>query len=121
MLWSRAGLGKGEPARNYGILAGTNAVLSLLASPGSVPAIMSPLAATISGATGISILTVQMLQIVGMSMNFLPYQVPQVMVGMQIGGVPLGIGTRFISALGLFMLLVVVPLNYFWWRLLGVL
>jgi hypothetical protein len=43
------------------------------------------------------------------------------MIAMHMGGVSLRDGTRFCLALAAITLLILLPLDYFWWRLLGVL
>jgi di/tricarboxylate transporter len=50
---------------------------------------------------------------------FLPYQSPPMMIGMQLGGASLRDGSRLCLPLAAVTLLVLIPLDYLWWRLLG--
>ncbi len=60
-----------------------------------------------------------MLQVVIFSTVFLPYQSPPMMIGMQLGGASLRDGTRLCLPLASFTVLVLIPLDWLWWRLLG--
>ena len=60
-----------------------------------------------------------MTQVIAFSTILLPDQVPPVVVGMQLGRVNMLKGTRLILALAGVSILLLLPLNYFWWSLLG--
>jgi len=62
---------------------------------------------------------VLMLQIPVFSTVFLPYQSPPMMIAMHLGGVSIKDGTRLCIALAAITLLILLPLDYCWWRLLG--
>jgi di/tricarboxylate transporter len=49
----------------------------------------------------------------------LPYQVPPAMVGLQVGALRMAAMLRFVLPLAAFNLVVMVPLQYLWWRLIG--
>ena len=114
-----ASLAPGEPARSYGAVTMTGFLVSILAVASVVIAVMTPLAGSISEATGLPVLVVQMMMIPALTAKFLPYQVPQIMLGMQIGKIPLSTGTRFMATHGVIALFVMIPLNYLWWRIIG--
>ena len=113
------GFAAGEPMRNYALITLIAAVLSMLATPFGTAAAISPAAAAIGAATEQPVLVVQMTQLVGMVILFFPYQFPQVLVGMQLGGIAHATGIRMMSALAAFSILVLLPFNYLWWRLIG--
>jgi hypothetical protein len=60
-----------------------------------------------------------MTQVIAFSTILLPYQVPPVVVGMQLGGVNMLRGTRLILALAAASMIFLTPLNYLWWSFLG--
>ena len=56
---------------------------------------------------------------VGFGTMILPYQVPPVLVGLRAGGLDMKTSLRLILPVAGITLFVLVPLDYFWWRLLG--
>jgi hypothetical protein len=86
-----------------------------------VPAILAPIAGDMAAASGLPIETVLMTIVVGFSTVFFPYQVPPLIVLLQLGNIPAraAAGTALVTAvLTVFILL---PLDYAWWRILGLL
>jgi di/tricarboxylate transporter len=78
-----------------------------------------PLAQDFATASGIPLYTVLMLQVVVFSTVFLPYQSPPMMIGMQLGGASLRDGARLCLPLAAATVLILLPLDYLWWWLLG--
>ncbi len=95
------------------------ASLGLMTTLPGLPAVLSPLAREFAAATGLPLETVLMLQVPVFSTVFFPYQSPPIVIAMQLGGVGLRHGTRLCLALAALTVLVLLPLDYFWWRLLG--
>ncbi|OGA45895.1 MAG: hypothetical protein A3G24_21725 [Betaproteobacteria bacterium RIFCSPLOWO2_12_FULL_62_13] len=56
---------------------------------------------------------------IGFTTLLLPYQVPPVVVGLQVGGVRLAAALRLTVPLAAFGIVVLLPLDYLWWRLIG--
>ncbi len=112
-----------EPGRDMGNFFSL-VILSTAVSPVTtavgVPAVMAPLSADIAAATGFPLVTVLMTQVIGFSNLILPYQVPPVVVGMQLGGVSATQGARLTLALAAVSILILMPINYLWWCLLGI-
>ena len=92
---------------------------NLLTTNPSQPALLAPLAAQMAEATGWRIEAALMTMAVGFSLIILPYQAPPVMVGMQLSGITLKQILRLTLPLAAVCLLVLMPLDYAWWRLLG--
>ena len=113
------GFEPGHDMRNFfSLVLFATALGPITTSPG-VPAVLAPLSADLAAATGFPLLTVLMTQVIAFSTILLPYQVPPVVVGMQLGRVNMLKGTRLILALAGVSILLLLPLNYFWWSLLG--
>jgi di/tricarboxylate transporter len=83
------------------------------------PAVLAPLAETFADATGWPLKSALMVIAVGYSTFLAPYQVPPVMVGLQVGALRLMPTLRLVLPLAAVGLLVMVPLQYLWWRVIG--
>ncbi|MDQ7728548.1 SLC13 family permease [Halomonas sp. SpR8] len=91
----------------------------VVATTPSVPTVLSPMASELAGASGLSLPAVLMTQVVGFSTVIFPYQVAPLIMAMQLSREPLGQLLKIIVPLALITILLLIPLDYFWWRLLG--
>lgn len=107
------------PATSFAAVVGLSATTSLITVLVGMPAVLTPLAAPLADQTGFPLLTVLMAQVIGFSLMILPYQSAPVMVALGIVRVPLGVAMGPTAAIGLSTLVLLVPLQYLWWRLLG--
>jgi di/tricarboxylate transporter len=85
----------------------------------SQPAVLAPLAEHFAQVTGWPLKATLMTMAVGFSTLILPYQVPPVVVGMQVAGISLATMLRLSLPLVAFSIVVLLPLDYLWWRLIG--
>lgn len=83
------------------------------------PAVLAPLATQFVQVTGWPIIAVLMTSAVGFSTMILPHQVPPVVVGMQVAQLRLTTILRLSLPLAVFSVVVLLPLDYLWWRLIG--
>jgi di/tricarboxylate transporter len=114
-----SGIVPGHPALNLSIIAGIGAVIGFVTTLVGMPVVLAPLAGDFAHASGLPVLTVLMLQVVLFSTVFLPYQNFLMVIGMQYGGVSLKAGTRFCLVQAMATVVVLCPLDYLWWRVLG--
>jgi len=112
-------LSPGESAWNFAAIAGLSSTLAMLATQPGVPAILAPLASHMAEATDLPVEAVLMLTVAGYTTVILPYQTPPLVVAMHLGGVPMRQGNKLCLWLLMFTVLVLLPLDYLWWRLLG--
>ena len=77
------------------------------------------LAKEISAVTGFNLETVLMTQVVGFSTVVFPFQVAPLVVAMQLSGEKLGSLLKLTAPLAAITLIVLLPLDYLWWALLG--
>jgi len=111
-----------DPARpfmNYFSLIGVSMVFGAAATVPGAPTFLVPLAQDISAASGMPLMVVLMTQIVGLSALLLPYQAPPLVVAIGLGGVRIRDAVRVVLASTAATLIILAPLNFLWWRLLG--
>lgn len=107
------------PARSFVSLGGLAMLLGLFSTMPGVPAILTPISGELQAASGLVIEAVLMSQVIGFSMVWFPYQVPPIIVGMQLGGVSASDGLKSTMLTAVVGLLVLLPLDLAWWQLLG--
>jgi hypothetical protein len=112
-------LAPGQPAGNFATLGLVATILNPLTTLPGVPAVLTPLAQQMADATGLPLKTVLMTQVLGFSTILLPYVSAPLVVGMQLGGEPLRHATRLCLWLTVPSILILWPIDYLWWRLLG--
>ena len=109
----------GDPAWNYAGLAAVSTLVGTVTTLPGVPAVLTPLAAQMSQASGLPLDSVLMTQVLGFSNPLLPYESAPLVVAMQLGGERLGSAQKLCLILALATILGLLPLNYLWWHLLG--
>ncbi|WP_320042686.1 SLC13 family permease [uncultured Desulfobacter sp.] len=112
-------LNHGSPFLNYLMICFTSALAGLFTTLPGIPAVMTPLAPEIVLSTGLPVKAILMMQVVGFSTLILPYQSPPLVVAMQISGESLGRVLKAVLAVLALTLIVLIPVNYLWWQLIG--
>jgi di/tricarboxylate transporter len=113
-------LAPGADFLNFMSLSGIAALLGFVATMPGVPAVLTPLAGDLATSAGWTLEAVLMTPVVGFSLAFLPYQVPPIVVGLQIAGIPLARAVPALILVNGAALVLLLPLDYLWWRWLGV-
>lgn len=85
-----------------------------------VPAVLTPLAPELAQTTGFSLNAVLMTQVIGFSTVIFPYQVGPLIVAMGLAQESTRALLKITVALSVATLLVLVPLDFLWWKLLSV-
>ncbi len=116
-----ADLKPGADTYNFAAIGAITSLLAVLTTQPGAPAVIAPLAGDIAAATALPLLTVLMTIVVGFSAVIFPYQTPPIVVGLQLGRVGFGTATRFNLVLFAITIVVLTPLHYLWWRILGLL
>lgn len=112
-------LSPGHDFRNFVLIVAVGMVLALIAGTAGLPAILTPVAPAIASATGWPLETVLMAQIPSCTMGLFPYQYTPLILGVAIADLRLGDAARLMVAFTIFSWLVLVPLQYLWWRQIG--
>lgn len=107
------------PAGNFATLATVAAVVGTLTTLPGVPAVLTPLAGEMARASGLPVETVLMTQVLGFSTVLLPYQSAPLVVAMQLGGQSIREAAKMCLILAAVTILLLLPMDYVWWRLLG--
>ncbi|KQP40439.1 SLC13 family permease [Methylobacterium sp. Leaf106] len=118
-LLAVAPLEPGAPAQNFGVLTAIASLFAIVVTANGAPALYTALAGEMSRASGLDLANVVMIQVVGYSTLFLPYQAPPIVMAMDLGRVPLRSATILTLVVGLASLFVIAPLDYLWWNILG--
>lgn len=110
---------KGADFWNFSLLVLLAFVISLVASANAVGAIYTALSATLVEATGLPLMAVLMVQVIGFSTVAFAYQAPPIMVAVGLGNITSAQAARLGVSLAILTLLILVPADYAWWRWLG--
>jgi len=113
-------LSPATPGLSFGLLGGLSALVGLAVTLPGVPPVMTPLAPALAAAVGWSPVAVAMTQVVGFSSVILPYQAPPLVVAIQSGAVPGRDVLRLCLLTAAITICALWPLDYWWWRALGV-
>lgn len=104
---------------NFVSLSLMSVVAALGVTIAGVPAVLTPMASDLAAQTGWSVETVLMTQVLGFSTIIFPYQSGPLLVSMQLAREPLSQVLKISLPLTLLTLLVLMPLDYLWWQVLG--
>lgn len=107
-----------KPFTSFLALTGITTALNFIMTANGVPALYTTLAESFADATGFPLLSVIMIQVLGYSTPLLPYQASPIVVAMALGKVPARAGMLLCLALAAVTYLVLLPLDYAWFRVL---
>ncbi|WP_110634246.1 SLC13 family permease [Salinicola salarius] len=105
---------------NFAWLSVIATILGMLVTLPGVPAVMTPLAPQLADVTGWSPSAVVMSQVIGFSTVVFPYQSPPLIIGLLTSGVSIRQAMRITLPLALITIVLLWPLDFIWWRWLGV-
>ncbi|HVI51718.1 MAG TPA: SLC13 family permease [Candidatus Sulfotelmatobacter sp.] len=108
-----------QPAMNFASLSLISTVVSMVTTLPGAPSVLTPLAGQMAEASGLPLPSVLMSQVLGFSNPVLPYESAPLIVALQIGGERMEGAVKLCLLLALVSIVLLLPLNYLWWRLLG--
>lgn len=112
-------LAPGQDFLNFVSLVALTAITAIFTTMIGVPAVLTPLAGELSQATGFSPHAVMMTQVIGFSTVLFPYQIGPLVVTMGLAGESVRPLAKVTLALAVLTFLVIVPLDFLWWKALG--
>lgn len=112
-------LSKGSTFGNFASMIGLGVVLQLFTTLPGQPAIMTSFAETLAAGTGWPLLTVLMTSVSAWALVMFPYQAPPLVATRAMSGLPVRAFLRLMLPLAAFGWVVMVPLQYLWWRFMG--
>ncbi|WP_439103825.1 SLC13 family permease [Celeribacter marinus] len=110
----------GQDFMNFISLSLLGTGTSIFTTAPGAPAVLTPLAADLAEATGFSLTAVLMTQVIGFSTVIFPYQVGPLIVAMGLAGEKTRPLLKLTVTVSIITLLALVPLDFLWWKLLGV-
>lgn len=110
----------GHDFQNFMSISLLGAGTSIFTTAPGMPAVLTPLAPDLSNTTGFSLNAVLMMQVPGFSTIAFPYQVPPLIVAMGLAGENVRALLGILLALFGITVLLLLPLDFLWWKLLGV-
>lgn len=105
---------EGAPMWNFCVLGLLSALVCLVTTTTGVPAVLTPLAEPLAKASGLSIETVLMTQLIGFSAFVFPYQGAPIVFAIRAAQLPLKSVVLALAILTLVTIVVLAPLQYTW-------
>lgn len=110
---------QGSDFLNFISLSLLGIATSVFTTAPGMPAVLTPLAPELAQTTGFSPNAVLMTQVIGFSTILFPYQVGPLIVAMGLAGESTRPLLKITLSLFVITLLILLPLDYLWWKLLG--
>ena len=112
-------LTQGHDLLNFAIVSAVGMAMSIVTTVPGQPAIMTTLAADIAASTGWPLMTVLMTQPISWAMSIFAYQFPPIVLAAYLGGISMRRVARLLLSMCALAWLVMMPVQYVWWRLIG--
>lgn len=112
-------LNEKDPFQSYMSLNLISMLVGAVTTLPGVPAVLTPLADNFTSASGLSLKTTLMTQVSGFSTVLFPYQAPPILVGMLLSGEKVTSALKILLVLAIITIVLLLPLNYLWWEILG--
>lgn len=112
---------EGENSLNLALMTGISMLVGMIANLAGIPAIITPLAGDLAEITGLSSYTIVMSEVMAFSTVLLPYQAPPLITAMALGKLPLSVVSKVCLVTFAITIVLLLPLNFVWWHLMGML
>jgi di/tricarboxylate transporter len=108
-----------HPAVSFASMLGLGSLLNFAVTANGVPAVFTPLAQSLADHAGLKLETVLMLQVFAYATPLLPYQAAPLVVAVAFARTPTRVTIMACVVVALLSFVLLAPLYYFWFRLLG--
>ncbi|MFA5256839.1 MAG: SLC13 family permease [Opitutales bacterium] len=112
-------LSHGASFGNFSLLGLLSTIMGPICTTPGIPAVLTPLAQHLAEASGMSVSAVLMTQVLGFSTVIFPFQTAPLLVGLRMMDLPLRESSRVVLLIALFTVLLLWPLEYVVWKLMG--
>ncbi len=112
-------VGPGREFVDYICVILASAATGVVTTLPGVPAVLTPFADILAKATGFSVESVLMMQVLGFATVIFPYQAPPIVVGMQLSEERFSTALKFCLIMTVATVLFLFPLDFLWWRIQG--
>ena len=103
---------------NYVSISTASTLTGFLTTLPGVPTVMTPLSSELAKITGFSLPSILMQQVVGFSTVILPYEAPPVIIAMYLANEKIDRILKPLILIAIISVFVLLPLNFYWWKLL---
>ena len=107
------------PFVSFATLTGIAALLNFVVTANGLPALFVPLAQSLAAASGLPLLTVLMIQVIGYATPMLPYQAGPIVLAMAMARIPFAAAAKLCLVLAAITFAVLMPIDYAWFAVLG--
>lgn len=121
LLAERFHFAEGAMFANYLGIALISGLASMLVTAPAAPTLLVPLAQQLSESAGLGLSATLMTQYAGLTTVLLPYQAPPLVIAMGLFGISASSVVRVAVFLFLLTVLLILPINFLWWRIAGLL
>ena len=119
MLQNSLNIQPGADFTNFMVLSLFATAVGLITTNPAQPAVVAPLSAQFAEAAGWPLNAALMTMAVGFTTMLFPYQVPPAIVGIRTSAISMHAVMRLVLPLAVVSIVVLLPLDYLWWRLIG--
>lgn len=110
-----------SPTIGFVAVAIIGAIMSMLTTTVGSIAIVTPILASVTTATGLSLYLGMVAEVTGLQIAFFPYQTVPILVGLMMAKMPTGPAIRLMIPAAITGLLIILPLEIAWLKLIGAL
>lgn len=119
-LFAIVPLTEGAGAGNFALISLVNMVTGLITTLPAAPGVLTPLAQSISDASGWPLVSVLYTQVPAWIVFPFPYQAPPIVVTMALAGISVAKALRLLIPLFVIGVVILMPLQYLWGNLIGI-
>lgn len=112
-------LAENKPFANYLLMSLVSTLTGIVVTVTGIPAVITPFCENLANSSGFALKSVLMTQVLGFSTIILPYQLAPMVIGMQMSGEKLSSAIKLCLSLLFVTIVLLLPLNFLWWQVLG--